>query len=185
MTIEWGEIGIPKGYGPYRLLYNPPSGTVIAELRSIGEEFVPNKVLIRHKDSPRYELIGPDQPMVSSESVVTALSHPTLFYLSHKLTKQGSTYAGKWLGLYSFDIENGSSVKLAGPDLLSLPSPYVEGWITGIVDVSADAAELYVTMGMQEPASSGGFRTVDHFLVRMDVPTRGIRIVTALRGVFF
>jgi hypothetical protein len=185
MTIEWGEIGIPKGYGPYRLLYNPPSGTVIAELRSIGEEFLPNKVLIRHKDSPKYGPIGPDQPMVSSESLVTALSHPTLFYLSHELRKQESTYAGRWLGLYSFDIENGTSVKLAGPGLLSLPSPYVEGWVTGIVDVSADAAELYLTMGMMEPSSSGGFRAVDHYLARMDVPTRGIHLVTRLRGVFF
>jgi hypothetical protein len=35
---EWEEIAIPEGYGPYRLLYNPPSETVIAELRSIGEQ---------------------------------------------------------------------------------------------------------------------------------------------------
>jgi hypothetical protein len=34
---EWEEIAIPEGFGPYRLLYNPPSETVIAELRSIGE----------------------------------------------------------------------------------------------------------------------------------------------------
>ena len=36
MIREWKELGIPEGYGPYRLLYNPASGTVIAELRSIG-----------------------------------------------------------------------------------------------------------------------------------------------------
>ena len=32
---EWKEIAIPEGFGPYRLLYNPPSETVIVELRSI------------------------------------------------------------------------------------------------------------------------------------------------------
>jgi hypothetical protein len=31
---EWEEIAIPEGYGPYRLLYNPPSETVVTELRS-------------------------------------------------------------------------------------------------------------------------------------------------------
>jgi hypothetical protein len=34
---EGEEITIPEGFGPYRLLYNPPSETVIAALRSIGE----------------------------------------------------------------------------------------------------------------------------------------------------
>lgn len=27
---EWEEIAIPEGFGPHRLLYNPPSETVIA-----------------------------------------------------------------------------------------------------------------------------------------------------------
>ena len=30
---EWEEIAIPHGFGPYRFLYNPPSKTVIIELR--------------------------------------------------------------------------------------------------------------------------------------------------------
>ncbi len=48
---EWEEIAIPEGFGPYRLLYNPPSETVIAELRSIGEQFFPNQLYFRKKDS--------------------------------------------------------------------------------------------------------------------------------------
>ena len=54
---EWEEIAIPEGFGPYRLLYNPPSETVIAELRSIGEQFFPNQLYIRKKDSSKYEPI--------------------------------------------------------------------------------------------------------------------------------
>jgi|HubBroStandDraft_1064217.scaffolds.fasta_scaffold96539_1 hypothetical protein len=56
---EWEEIAIPEGFGPYRLLYNPPSETVIAELRSIGEQFLPNQLYIRKKDSPKYEPMPP------------------------------------------------------------------------------------------------------------------------------
>ena len=72
---EWEEIAIPEGFGPYRLLYNPPSETVIAELRSIGAQFFPNQVYVRKKDSLKYEPRGSDQ-MVSSESAVSSLERP-------------------------------------------------------------------------------------------------------------
>jgi len=84
---EWEEIAIPEGFGPYRLLYNPISEAVIAELRSIGEQFSPNQIYVRKKDSPRYEPIKTLQPMVSSESAITSLGRPLLFYLSNKLEK--------------------------------------------------------------------------------------------------
>ena len=45
---EWEEIAIPNGFGPYRSVpVQPPSKTVIIELRSIGEEFFPNQLYIR------------------------------------------------------------------------------------------------------------------------------------------
>ena len=50
---EWEEIAIPEGFGPYRLLYNPISETVIAELRSIEEQFSPNQIYFRKKDLPK------------------------------------------------------------------------------------------------------------------------------------
>jgi phage-related protein len=63
---EWEEIAIPEGFGPYRLLYNPISETVIAELRSIEEQFSPNQIYVRHQDSPKYEPIRALQPQVTS-----------------------------------------------------------------------------------------------------------------------
>ena len=76
---EWEEIAIPEGFGPFRLLYNPPSETVIVELRSIGEQFSPNQLCIRQKDAPKYEPVNGLEPMVSSESPVTSLGRPMLF----------------------------------------------------------------------------------------------------------
>lgn len=61
----WEDIAIPEGYGPERLLYNPPSKTVIAELRSIGDEFAPNKIFIRQKDSLKYEPVNDLERTVS------------------------------------------------------------------------------------------------------------------------
>src|ERR1700740_1033503 len=70
---EWEEIAIPEGFGPYRLLYNPISETVIAELRSIGEQSSPNQTYVRKKDSPRYESIhlGPNADKLSPKPTMT------------------------------------------------------------------------------------------------------------------
>lgn len=181
----WEEIATPEGFGPHRLLYNPPGETVIAELRSIGEQFFPNQICLRKKDSPKYEPIKTSEPMVSSESVVTSLERPLLFYLSNKLTKRDKGFSGDWEGLYSFDLQERTHVQIADKDSLRFPSPYIEGWITNLVHVSADASELYLTVEMMCPDMSAGFRTVNHILARMDLPTGNIRLVSLLKGTFF
>lgn len=182
---EWEEIAIPKGFGPYSLLFNPASETVIAELRSIGEEHFPNRLCIRKKDSSKYEPIKDFEQMVSSESAVTSLGRPFLLYLSNKWTKRDKGFSGDWEGLYSYDLEKRTHLKIADKDSLQFPSPYVEGWVTGLVDVSADASELYLTVGMMPPDTSAGFRMVNHQLARMDLPTGNIHLVSHLKGTFF
>jgi len=182
---EWEEIAIPEGFGPYRLLYNPVSETVIAELRSIGEQFSPNQIYVRKKDSPRYEPIKTLQPMVSSESAVTSLGRPLLFYLSNKLEKVDQRYQGDWQGLYSFDLLSRTHVKIADKESLRFPAPYVEGWITSLVDASADGKELYLTLGMMPPDKATGFRMVNHQLARMDLTTGEIHPLSHLKGTFF
>jgi len=183
---EWEEIAIPEGFGPFRLLYNPPSETLIAELRSIGEQFSPNQLYIRQKDATKYEPLKGFEPMVSSESPVTSLGRPMLFYLSNRLTKREEEgFSGDWEGLYSCDLQKRTHLKIADKDSLRFPSPYIEGWITSLVDVSADASELYLTVGMMRPDTSAGFQMVNHQLARMDLPTGNIHLVSHLKGTFF
>lgn len=183
---EWEEIAIPVGFGPYRLLYNPPSETVIIELRSIGEQFFPNQLYIRQKDAPKYEPVKALEPMVSSESPVTSLGRPMLFYLSNRLAKrEGGVFNGEWQGLYSFDLQKRTHLKIADKDSFQFPSPYVEGWVTRLVDVSADASKLYLTVGMMRPDTSEGFRMVNHQLAQMDLATGRVHLVSHLKGSFF
>ena len=182
---EWEEIGIPEGFGPYRLLYNPPSETVIAELQSIGDEFLPNQVYIRKKDSPKYEPIKGIDPMVSTESAVSSLGRPFLFYLSNKLTKRDKGFGGDWEGLYFFDLVKRTHLKIADKESIRFPSPYVGGFVKSLVDVSADARELYLTVGMMPPDTRTGFRTVNHQLARMNLSTGNIHLVSHLKGAFF
>jgi hypothetical protein len=182
---EWEEIAIPDGFGPERLLYNPSSETVIIELRSIGEQFFPNQLYIRQKDAPKYEPVRGLEPMVSSESPVTSLGRPMLFYLSKRFTKWEKGFSGDWEGLYSFDLQKRTHLKIADKASLRLPSPYVESWVTNLVDVSADASELYFTVGMMPPDTRSGFRMANYQLARMDLATGKIHLVSHLRGTFF
>ena len=64
------------------------------------------------------------------------------------MTKTDGGFSGDWEGLYSFDLRERTHLKIADKDSLRFPSPYVEGWVTSLVDVSADASELYLTVGM-------------------------------------
>lgn len=182
---EWEEIAIPEGFGPHRLLYNPPSEIIISELRSIGEQFFPNQLFIRKKDSPKYERIKDSEKMVSCEAAVTSLGRPLLFYLSNRLTKMDKGFSGDWEGLYSFDLQERTHSKIAEKDSLRLPSPFVKGWITSLVDVSADATELYLTLGMMGADTSSGFRIVSHQLARMGLPFGDVHLISQLRGAFF
>src|ERR1700722_7810464 len=182
---EWEEIAIPEGFGPFRFLYTPPSETVIAELRSIGELFFPNRIYVRKKGSLKYEPIKGTGQMVSCESAVSSLERPLLFYLSNRLTKTDKGFSGDWEGLYSFDLQKETHLKIADGASLRLPSPYVRGWVTNLVDVSADARELYLTVGMIGPDNSADFQMVNYQLARMDLSTACVHPVPHLRGTFF
>jgi hypothetical protein len=109
-----------------------------------------------------------------------------VFYVSNRFTKDEKTFSGDWEGLYSFDLQKRTERKLADKNSLRFPAPYSEGWVTGLVNVSADASELYLTMGLMMPDDpSTGFRMVNHQLARMDLSTGDIRLVSQLKGTFF
>jgi hypothetical protein len=182
---EWKDFGIPEGYGPHRLLYNAPSETIIIELRSIGNEFSPNRIYIRRKDDPKYEPIKSFEPMDSYESVVSSSGRPMLFYLSYRITKREDHYGADWLGLYCFEIPSRTETEIVGKDSLLLPPPYNRGWVSALVSASEDASTLVLTVGMTVEDDSPGFHKVDYHLASMHLETRQLQFISQLKGCFF
>jgi hypothetical protein len=86
--------------------------------------------------------------------------------------------------MYSYDLQKRTHRTIADKVSLRFPSPYVEGWVTSLVDVTADASQLYLTVGMMRPNTSAGFRMVNHLLARMDLATGNISFRFAFEGVF-
>lgn len=184
-TAEWKEIGIPDGYGPHRLLYNAPSETIIIEVRSIGNEFSPNRIYMRKKDGPKYEPIKSFEPMDSCESVVTSSGRPMLFYLSDRITKRENIYEGDWLGFYCLDIVNHKENEIVSKGSLLLPPPYNRGWVSALVSASEDASGLILIVGMTVEDDSPGFHKVDYHLASMNLETRELQFISELKGSFF
>lgn len=191
---HWEDIGIPEGFSPHKLLYNPPSETIIAELQSVGDEFLPNRIYTRKDGSLKYEPINDFEKLVSSESAVTPLGRPRLFYLSNRLKRTSLNlsgdrepvdgFSGDWEGLYSFDLDRRKNEKIADKNSLPIPRPYTTGWITGLVNVSADATDLYLTVGLMAERPSG-YSAVSHQLARMDLATGKLHLISEMRGTFF
>lgn len=104
---------------------------------------------------------------------------------SNKMTRRGESFARDSEGLYSFHLRQRTHLKIADKDSLRLPSPYVEGWVTDLLDVSADASELYFTVGMISPDTAAEFRMVNHQLARMHLRMGNIHLISHLKGTFF
>ena len=83
---------------------------------SCGEQFSPNQLYIRQKDAPKYEPLDRLKPMGSSESPVISLGRPMLFYLSNRLKMEERGFSGDWEGLYSFDLQKRTHLKIAEQD---------------------------------------------------------------------
>src|SRR3972149_1135496 len=105
MTIpEWKEMGIPAGYGPKTILYNPPSRRVVVELRSVGDEYLPNRLYMRHEDDAEYHQIGFPEAEISYESPVVLLTQPTLFFNANRIVRSDNHVGGNWEAVHSFDL---------------------------------------------------------------------------------
>ncbi len=182
---EWEDMGIPEGYGPGQLLYNVPSETIIIELRPVGEEFSPNRIYTRHKDSPKYEPIKVFEPMESCESVVTSPGRPLLFYLSVKIAKLEDHWAGNWKGVYCFDMVDRTEAEILSEELLVLPPPYNRGWVSALISASEDGSTLIMNVAMTVESHTSGFHAVDYQLASMEVETKRLHLISHLKGCFF
>jgi hypothetical protein len=178
---EWQEQGIPDGYGFAQLLFNPPTGILIAEMcHGTAALFLPNRLFWRHKDEEGYKPLGTPEEDCSQESAVTALNKPLLFFNSSKMVREGRHARGNWDGLYSVDLETMNIARFASRETLPAPAPYTDGWVTDLLSLSEDGRMLYLKIGTCE----AGRQDFAYFLAQWDVTTRNLQTISRLRGAF-
>ena len=186
---EWQEQGIPEGYGFAQLLFNPPTGILVAEVYGTSKVFLPRRLFWRHKDGEGYKPLGTPETYCSQESAVTAINQPLLFFNSTRFTQEsahpsGNWASGNWDGLYSVDLETFTIVRCASRETLPLPPPYTDCWITDLLCLSEDGKLLYLTIGMCE--MSGATRqNAAYYLAQLDLTEKSLQTISRLRAAFF
>jgi hypothetical protein len=101
----WQELGIPEGYAGPKLLYNPPSETMIVQVEGNDAEiWHPTRLLVKHKDAATYTLVGDPDEWTSFDSPVTSLEQPLLGYNVMTCHKSGDAIAADWKELNEYYI---------------------------------------------------------------------------------
>ena len=179
---EWKELGIPDGYGPFRLLYNPPTETVIAELRKLREDTGPHRrIYIRQREAQEYRQVGNPEPDLSCESVVTCSTQPILFFNAMRITRHERVFKGNWEAVYSFDLSSYALAVCLDRSNISLPSPFSDCWVSDLIGHSEAENALYLTIGLRGDRQQG----IRYSLARVELSTRVVQPISWLRAAFF
>ena len=185
--VTRAELGIPEGYAPRRLLFNPPSETMILELQGLGDisNWRPTRLYLKHKNAAKYSQIGSPDETTSYESPVTSLKQPLLGFNVMTWQKNESSVAGNWQECRVLDINSGvlqHSVKNGEP---ILPEGFNDCWISDLLAISDDGGQIYVIAGVSFRGENVGRSRIRHVLGVLDLTSKRLDPISVLRGVFF
>jgi Clp amino terminal domain, pathogenicity island component len=174
------SAGVPAGYMPQKLLYNPASETVIVELRS-RPHLLRSRLFMRAKDADAYEQIGNPTEDLSYESPVTCDKQPVVVFNCLRWDKAKT--GGDWAGVYSFNLNTKELALCISPETLKLSEPHERMWIRELVFLSEDAQKLYVNVGIEKAVSGGS--VVDYYLATVDLTDQQLELVCPLKDTRF
>jgi len=185
---EWNQLGVPDGFGPFRLLYNPPSEKVVIELRGIRKDNGPyHRIHVKHRDAEEYQPIQEPDPTTSQESAVISLTQPVLFFNAVKITPEpGGRFAGEWEAVYSFDLSSSVLQRCFERRTLPPPPSFSACRILDLISISEGGHALYATIALNdgEPQSMGR-PLYKYCLGRIELSTQEITPISWLRAAFF
>jgi Clp amino terminal domain, pathogenicity island component len=174
------SAGVPAGYMPNKLLYNPASETVIVELRS-RPHLLRSRLFMRRKGADAYEQIGNPPEDLSYESPVTCDKQPVVVFNS--LTWSKVKTGGDWAGVHSFNLNTKELAVCISPETLRFSEPHGRIWIVELVFLSEDAQKLYANVGIEKAVSGGS--VVDYYLARVDLADQQLEVVCPLKDIRF
>jgi hypothetical protein len=102
MAARWCEAGIPDNYSISKLVFNPSCQMLVVEVRSRQDPSLPERLLLRHVEADRYDLIGMPGNDVAFKSPVTCEKRPVLVFNSWIIVRdgEGRRSGANWGGLY-------------------------------------------------------------------------------------
>jgi len=195
ITVERGASGvlvakspgipagyIPTGYPSPRLIYNPASEMLVLELRAVGQQFLPTRLFMRHKDSKAYEQIGDPAEDVSYESPVTCDKQPLVVFNSNRWPKEH--HGGGWEAIFGFNLRAKAITVTVSRDTLRFPDPFARVSIASLISLSDDANNVYVNARTIGKASGSGGGMANYLAV-VDLRSHKLEVIAPLQDAFF
>jgi hypothetical protein len=185
------DAGIPEGYSISQLLYNPASQVVIIAVRGgIQDSTLPDRLLVRHVQAQKYELVGQPEQDVVFKSPVTCEKHPLLVFNSMRWTRETdrTRRGADWGGLYTFDLQNRELNLCVSSGNLVIPPPYDDrGWIADVFSLSDDGRHAYVRVGLGKREDDGEMKVIKMYyhVAQLDLETRDLNLITHLKNTWF
>ncbi len=184
---RWREAGMPEGYTTSRLLYNPPSETLVIEVKALNGDSYPKRLLMRHRTAERYEEICSPAEDISYECPVTSAKLPIVVFNCKKYNRRsdGQYIGSDWQGTYAFNLQTKELNLCLTKENFALPPPYDErGWIREVCTISDDALYAYVMVGLGKHKSDNEVY-YDYHLAELDLRTKRLELLSQLKNTFF
>jgi hypothetical protein len=171
--------GIPVGYSWERILYNPASETIIAEMSCVADRPLPplGRLFMRHKDADGYEQIGNPADDVSYGTPVTCEKQPIVIFNTVKWDKVRG--GGTPDGVYAFNLRTRELAVCVAKDSLAIPETHLRSWISALISLSDDGRTLFVNVGIEKAVPNGAI--VHYYLASLDLEHKTLELLSLLK----
>lgn len=181
----WQELGIPEGYAGPKLLYNPPSETMIVQVQgNDAETWLPTRLYIKHKDATQYTQVGDPDEWTSFDSPVTSLDEPLLGFNVTAWHGTGDAIGGDWKELNILNLKSGIIEYSVKNGELILPEKFNECWVDNLLAISDDGKQIYLAAGLSFLGENNSQSRVSHVLAVLDLTSKHLEPITTLQGTF-
>lgn len=178
----WVALGIPEGYAWPELFFNPPTETMILQVRCRDtSHWRPTRLFTKHKDAEKYTQLGDPDEMTSYENPVTSLKQPLLAFNVMTWEKIETGVDGHWKGVLVVDLRTGDIQKSIRRGEVALPEGFVSCSIGDLLAISDDGGLIYAKVILSIASQTG----VRHVLAKLDLNMNHLDPISTLRGVFF
>lgn len=182
----WQELGIPEGYAGPKLLYNPPSETMIVQVEGNDAEiWHPTRLFMKHKDAAQYSQVGHPDEWTSFDNPVTSLTRPLLGFNVTTWHKTGDAIGGDWKELSVLNLKSRVIEHSIKHGELILPREFNECWVDRLLAMSDSGKQIYLAAGLSFLRENNSQSRVRHVLAVLDLTSKRLEPITTLQGTFF
>lgn len=174
--MAFQALGFPHRSTILRLLVSAPARSLVVQFQVQGDPAPSRRLFVRRFDEERYSELVPHEEGYDIEDPTPSPTTPHVYFNRIVWSDWEGTRGGRWDGLFRVDCESRAVECLLSP----ATSPSTP--ISRILGINGDGTHLHV-VGSSATSGADGC-TVHYGVADLDIATREMRPLTALRATF-